>query len=154
MKEIFWIILGMSIFISAILLLKRKKTNKIKYIPVEYSNISIEESELLILINEYRTSIGIKPLKLEKLITELSLEHVDYMIEKNAPSHDFFQSRYEQSGAIEMGEICCYNHHTPKSILNAYLESEPHKKTIEEPYFEWIGISTKNKFNCCIFTKY
>lgn len=148
MKKIL-IILASLIFIGC-----SKETETERYVPNEVVVLTVDDSILFSLINDYRVNNNLSRLKLESLATKLASEHVDYMILENNISHDYFVDRYNRSNAERMGEIVASNYLTPTSILNAYLGSPKHKKVIDNPNFTHIGLSTRERFNCCIFTSY
>lgn len=131
-----------------------KPTKPTPYIPVETVTLSQNETELFVLINEYRKDNNLSILKHEALTTSLALEHNDYMIEKGIISHDFFSDRAEKSHGVRVGEVCAYNYQTSASILSAYIHSPNHKKVLDNPIFTHVGVSIKGKYNTCLFTSY
>lgn len=143
-----------------ILILVYKTTEKTKdakmiYMPIEYSYINKNELELVRLINEYRKSIRVCELKVERLACVISEEHVDYMTEAGKASHYNYTKRFKQSNANFIGEIvqkCPRN--SPQYVFQAYKESPVHKKSMSNPTYEWIGVSYKENFTMCFFTKY
>ena len=54
---------------------------------------SAMETEILNLINEHRTSIGLNSLKTLNLISGVADGHTNYMIKVNAVNHDNFSQR-------------------------------------------------------------
>ena len=120
-------------------------------VPTEYSG---DENLLFVYINKYRQEKGLSQLIPEKLATTLAIVHVNYMIGQGKPSHDYFTDRSEESKSKHMGEICAYGYISPKSLLYAYLNSPNHKKILNDPKYTHIGLSIKNKYNCCEFLLY
>jgi len=134
---------------------KKSKNIKVVYMPIEYEYINKNELELVRLINEYRKSIRVCELKVERLACVISEQHVDYMTEVNKASHYNYSKRFEQSKADFCGEIiqqCPRN--SPQYVFQSYKESPTHKKSMSNPTYEWIGVSYKENFNMCFFTKY
>lgn len=106
------------------------------------------ELETLNSINDYRISIGLKPLEKANLLSLESEKHDEYMITNNVVSHLGFETRFETImkglGAIKVGENIALSNKTAtsKTILNAWLASPEHKKNIEGD-FTHFGISIK-----------
>lgn len=108
-----------------------------------YSDIELETMKL---INDYRVSVGLKPLEKINHISYKSEEHDFYMIDKNVVSHDGFVSRSENImkvlGAKTVGENIAYNYNTPQAAVTAWLNSAGHKANIEGD-FTHFGIAIK-----------
>jgi uncharacterized protein YkwD len=106
------------------------------------------ELETLNSINDYRISVGLKPLEKANLLSVESQEHDEYMITNNLVSHEGFATRSETImkalGAIKVGENIALSNKsaTCKAILNAWLASPDHKKNIEGD-FTHFGIAIK-----------
>lgn len=106
------------------------------------------ELETLNSINDYRISIGLKPLEKANLLSWESEKHDEYMITNNVVSHLGFETRFETImkglGAIKVGENIALSNKTAtsKAILNAWLASPEHKKNIEGDYTHF-GIAIK-----------
>lgn len=121
-------------------IIHQKKTTN--YIYTSY------ELETLNSINDYRISIGLKPLEKANLLSWESEAHDEYMITNNVVSHVGFETRSETImktlGAIKVGENIALSNKTAaiKAIINAWLESPEHKKNIEGD-FTHFGIAIK-----------
>ncbi|MRX40447.1 CAP domain-containing protein [Flavobacterium sp. LC2016-23] len=102
------------------------------------------ELELMQLINNYRTSIGLNALEKVNHISNKCEEHNKYMIANNVVDHSDFVSRSENImkvlAAKNVGENVAYNYKTSEAVLKAWLESPGHKKNIEGNYTHF-GIS-------------
>ena len=128
---------------------------------VEYS-YSETELATMALINEYRVSIGLKPLAIINHISFKSEEHDDYMIANNVVNHNDFVARSENIikvlGAKSVGENIAYNFNTPESVVAAWLNSPAHKENIVGNYTHF-GLAIKantvtgKKFFTNIFAK-
>ena len=120
------------------------------------------ETQLVVLINDYRVSQGLNPLEVINHISYKSEEHNEYMIENNVVNHDYFQARSNNIinvlGAEKVGENIAYNYVTPQSALSAWLNSPGHKANLEGDYTHF-GISvtvnpeTGRKYYTNIFMK-
>ncbi len=103
-----------------------------------------QESQLVDLINDYRTSHGLNNLEIVNHISYKSQEHNSYMINKNVVNHDLFDERssniIQVLGAKKVGENIAYNFSTPEGVLNAWLLSPGHKLNLDGDYTH-IGIS-------------
>ena len=124
-----------------------------------YSDIELETMKL---INDYRVSIGLKPLEKINYISLKSEEHDYYMIDKKVASHDGFSERansiMKELGAITVGENIAYNYKNPQTAVSAWISSLAHKENIEGDYTHF-GISvredasTGRKYYTNIFAK-
>lgn len=107
-------------------------------------NYTQDELKLVEVINNYRVSQGLNALEVINHISHKSLEHNNYMIEKNVVNHDYFEERsnniIQVLGAVKVGENIAYNFSTPNSALYAWLQSPGHKANLEGDYTHF-GIS-------------
>ena len=128
------------------------------------TNYNYNEVELRIvqLINQHRRSIGLNELQVINHISYKSEGHNEYMIDKQAISHDYFQERskniIEVLGAERVAENVAYNYVTAESVVAAWKNSPGHMKNIEGD-FTHFGISvstdveTGRKYYTNIFMK-
>lgn len=104
------------------------------------------ESEIISLVNAHRTSMGLSALSTLNLVSGVADGHTDYMIEAGAISHDNFAERaqilMEQAGAKTVGENVAYGFNTAEGVVNGWLNSDGHRKVIENPDYTHFGIST------------
>ncbi|HSP40396.1 MAG TPA: CAP domain-containing protein [Gillisia sp.] len=111
---------------------------------VDYVTYSEMELEILTAVNDHRINIGLSELKRVDGITFLASDHNTYMIEKKQVSHDNFQKRYlalvNDIGAKAVSENVGYGYRTGQAVVNAWLNSEGHRKNIEGDYTHF-GIS-------------
>jgi uncharacterized protein YkwD len=111
---------------------------------VKNYDYTANESELLVLVNQYRVSQGLNELQPINHVSFKSYEHNLYMIEKKEISHDLFTQRsnnlIQVLGAVRVGENLAYNFSTPNSALNAWINSPGHKKNLEGDYTHF-GVS-------------
>jgi uncharacterized protein YkwD len=141
MKKIILIFL---IFVSSC-----SKTNDI-IPPLHNYQYSLDELELLNEINIYRSSIGLNTLQENQQVSYICQTHNLYMIQTGTINHSYFQLRADNLektiGAIRVGENIAYNYTTPYSMLNAWLNSPPHKQNIEGNYTNF-GVSITKGIN-------
>ena len=94
--------------------------------------------EILVLINEHRTSIGLSTISRDQQhASAYAVDHTKYMIEKDRISHDNFSFRnngMKNRGAKSVGEVVAYGYTNAESVVNAWLNSPSHKSVIEGPY--------------------
>lgn len=125
--------------------LEFEQINKVEETIINYSEI---ESEILDLINNHRTSIGLSTLSNSNIVSSVAEDHTNYMIKKGEVNHDNFQSRVkvlkEQEKAISVGENIAYGYRSAEGVVNGWLKSKEHKEIIETPDFTHFGISTKS----------
>jgi len=115
-------------------------------------------NEILILINDHRTSIGLNKIKLDKsYASAYAVDHTDYMIETNQVNHDNFSVRkaaLKSRGAKMVGENVAYGYNTAGDVVNAWLNSPGHRRTIEERYYTHTGFGImKSEDNRYFFTQ-
>lgn len=144
------------IIIAAISLVSCSKNNEDevltqKQFQVSNYDYSSDETKLVDLINNYRTSKGLNVLEIVNHISFKSQEHNSYMISNNVVNHDLFDERssniIQVLGAIKVGENIAYNFTTPEGALNAWMLSSSHKLNIDGNYTH-LGISiTVNPVN-------
>jgi len=122
----------------------------------EIANNSVE-NQILMLVNEHRSSIGKQSLKLNDLANSLAKDHTLHMIDKNAISHDNFNQRSQKlitnEKANSVGENVAAGQKSAQTVMNAWLNSSGHRENIEGD-FTHIGISAvKNKSGTYYFTQ-
>jgi len=121
------------------------ETNEVINIDVSYSAI---ETEILDLVNEYRQSIGMNSLTILNIISGVAEGHTDYMVKNGIVSHDNFSQRAEtltkQADAKSVGENVAYGFGSAQGVVNGWLNSEEHKKIIENESYTHFGISTES----------
>lgn len=119
------------------------------------------EIETMVLINNYRVSIGLNALKAINHISYKSEEHDNYMITNNVFNHNNFVARSENImkvlGAKRVSENIAYNYNSPQAVLSAWLNSPSHKENIEGDFTNF-GISIRvnpdgKKYYTNIFVK-
>ena len=93
------------------------------------------EKELLGLINEHRTSIGLSSLADSAPAYKYAEEHNNYMISKNSLSHDNFETRAskiaDETNALKVSENVARFYTTAQRTLKAWVESDSHRKAME-----------------------
>jgi len=99
------------------------------------------EIEIIELINAHRISVGLNALNSLSTIKAEAYGHTGYMIDKSVISHDNFLARKQNltnsTGASRVGENVAYAYSTSQSVVNAWLNSEGHRNTIEGDYTDF-----------------
>ena len=110
---------------------------------VSYSEI---ENEILNLVNEYRQSINLNTLSTLNIISSVADGHTNYMIQTGEVSHANFSERAQtlmnDANAKSVGENVAYGFNSAQGVVNGWLNSEEHKKIIENSDYTHFGIST------------
>ena len=126
------------------LIKENENTEEINTANVTYSAI---ETEILNLVNEHRSDIGINKLNSLDIISNVADTHTQYMIQLNEVNHDNFPMRaqvlMEQTDANSVGEIVAYGFNTTNGVVNGWLNSPAHRTIIENPNYTHFGISIK-----------
>ncbi|MCG2612159.1 CAP domain-containing protein [Flavobacterium sp. SM15] len=108
-----------------------------------YSQI---ETEVLDLVNQYRTSKGLNTLETINHISNVSQGHDVYMISINTLTHALFAQREENLkatlGATAVGENIAYNYSSAQSVVNAWINSPAHRANLEGNYTNF-GVSVR-----------
>ena len=114
------------------------------------------EIEILDLINEYRLSNGLTDLRTMDIVKSQAYSHTDYMIEKNNISHDYFYTRKayleSKAGALSVSENVAYGYSYPESVVNAWINSDSHRETIEGDYTDFDISAEQNEEGVWFFT--
>ena len=113
-------------------------------VEVEYSNIDLE---ILSIVNEYRTSIGVSTLQTMDFISSVAETHSVYMVETGTVNHDYFTDRLQDLmdnvAAKSVGENVAYGYVTAEDVVNAWLKSDSHREVIENPNYTHFGVSSE-----------
>ncbi|BDW92202.1 hypothetical protein MACH07_10340 [Flagellimonas marinaquae] len=93
------------------------------------------EEDLLGLVNEHRKSKGLSSLSKSAPSYKYAEEHNDYMISRNALSHDNFDSRASkiaaETDAISVSENVARYYTSAAKTLEGWIESSSHKAAME-----------------------
>ena len=104
-------------------------------------------AEFLRLLNNYRTSVGLKALILDQGLSLIAQGHSDDMAGSRIPvGHDGFSSRcYEAYSVLGGGNMCGENVaaglSTPRTVFDAWMNSPGHRKNIDEGRFTHMGFA-------------
>jgi uncharacterized protein YkwD len=114
------------------------------------------EIEILELINEYRVSKGLSNLRTMDIVKYQAFSHTDYMIAQNNISHDYFFSRKafleSQVGATAVSENVAYGYSYAESLVNAWINSDSHRATIEGDFTDFDISAEKNEDGVWFYT--
>ncbi|MBK5213193.1 MAG: CAP domain-containing protein [Flavobacteriaceae bacterium] len=102
-------------------------------------NDSQMSAQILVLINDYRASLGLSTLQIDnQYASAFAVDHTQYMIEKEQINHDNFGYRSEgikyHDGAQVVGENVAYGYDTAEKVVEAWLNSPGHRAIIEGNY--------------------
>lgn len=101
-------------------------------------SMTSSEEELFNLVNEYRIDEGYTALMFSSEAYVVAEDHNKYMIKKNKISHDNFNTRAtklkEKANAVFVAENVARDFTTNSGVLNAWLNSATHKRTLEGDY--------------------
>ena len=107
-------------------------------------------------INAHRASLGLGDLQLHNASKMQAIEHTNYMVEQNRMSHDNFFKRSDilkDKGAKAVSENVAYGQRTPEKVVEAWLNSPPHKAAIESDYTHTgIGVAS-NEYGINYYTQ-
>jgi len=119
---------------------------------------TVIENEILDLVNNHRTSLGLNSLTKLNIISGVADGHTNYMIEVDELNHDNFSQRSQtlmnEAGAKTVGENVAFGYNSAQGVFNGWLKSDSHRKIIENPDYTHFGISTdSNNENRNYFTQ-
>lgn len=128
--------------------------NTLTEVKTTYSSL---EFEILEIINDYRVSMNLSPLKKLNIISSVAFSHTDYMVKSGEVNHYNFGERQQllitNANAKSVGENVAYGFNTAQGVVNAWLNSDEHRALIENSAYNNVGISTeKNSENRNYFT--
>lgn len=113
-------------------------------VPVNVVNDHEMVQEILELINEHRSNLGLSSLNDHGISENLALSHSAYMAENNKASHDNFLYRSDyliNRGAQSVSENVAFGYATAQSVLQGWLESPSHKAALEGEEYTHTGIA-------------
>ena len=91
--------------------------------------------EILVLINDYRNSLGLTNIIVDKqYASAYAVDHTKYMIENKELNHDNFNTRSEalkERGAKSVGENVAFGYKTAEAVVSAWITSGVHRDIIE-----------------------
>lgn len=94
--------------------------------------------EILTLVNAHRATLNLVPvIRDQQYASAYAVDHTQYMIEEATISHDHFSVRsgaLKEQGAKVVAENVAFGFTDAESVVNAWLNSPGHRKTIEGPY--------------------
>ena len=105
------------------------------------SRISKFESDTLSYINQYRTSHGLAPLRLDKRLQGLAREHSSYMNSTRSLGHQNFFSRYSRSRSGGCAENVGWNSGSAYEQFTGWRNSSAHRKNMLDRSMKRVGIS-------------
>ena len=114
--------------------------------------------DVLILINEHRSSIGLDTIVLgTQFSSAYAVDHTNYMIDMSQINHHNFGVRtaaLESTGAQQVGENVAYGYDTAAGVVNAWLNSPSHRDNIEGNFtHSGFGIKKCDESNTYYFTQ-
>ena len=110
------------------------------------------EKEILGLINQHRSSLGLASLQMVQVASQPAYNHSrDMALRKTGFGHEGFDTRISNIGKSEgwltaSAENVAYGKLSAEEVVNGWLNSKGHKKNIEGDYaFTGIGVFTDQK---------
>ncbi len=127
-----------------------KETTDEQPIP-SVESIRAMESEVLAIVNAYRSSKGFNTLQYSEVAYQYASTHNDYMISKGDLSHDNFSSRASnisaETNAEEVAENLARGFGTAVEAFDAWINSSKHKETMEGNFTHTAVSVKKDGFN-------
>lgn len=106
-------------------------------IPKAENAVSVEQ-ELLVMINDYRASMGYSHLNFSEVAYDYANDHTDYMIAMGTINHDNFNTRASkistEVNASIVAENVAKDYTSAKKAFDEWMASAGHRKNIEGNY--------------------
>jgi len=123
--------------------------------PAEHSD---PEGRLILLMNQYRIKVGLRPLKPSRILGEVARSHSREMSARNFFSHTNPagwgpKERLERAGFAwkAFGENIGCGQDSPEKILLTWMNSSDHRDTILDPGYSQVGIGLVRGGECRIY---
>ncbi|MFT5940865.1 MAG: hypothetical protein ACI9Q4_000113 [Sediminicola sp.] len=114
-------------------------------IPKAENAVSVEQ-ELLVMLNDYRTSLGYSSLNFSNVAYNYANDHTDYMIAMGTINHDNFSARASkistEVNASIVAENVAKDYTSAKKAFDEWMASAGHRKNIEGD-FSHTAVSVK-----------
>ena len=112
----------------------------------EATQETIKPDAYLTLVNQHRVGMGLRPLTHSSIIEEVAFTHASNMAQGSVRfGHSGFKTRCErlqaELGASACGEIVARGQRNETEVLQAWLGSPSHRKSIEKPEYNYTGFS-------------
>ncbi|MCC0698363.1 sporulation protein [Clostridioides sp. ZZV15-6383] len=121
-------------------------------------NFSAYQKEVVDLVNIERSKAGLNPLTLDSSISNVATKKSQDMIDNNYFSHNSptYGSPFDMLKKFGIsyktaGENIAMAQKTPKEVVNAWMNSEGHRKNIMNPNFSKIGVGVAQKSGGSIY---
>lgn len=117
-----------------------------------------DPQEILELVNKERARIGVAPLVMDENVQKSAQLKADDMVAKGYRQHnipgtnsmlspEMAQLMYRNAGCSHSGENLTWHEgdsNTSQAAFTAWMNSEPHRKAIQNPKYTKTGIGVKN----------
>lgn len=121
-------------------------------------NFSAYQKEVVDLVNIERSKAGLNPLTLDSSVSNVATKKSQDMIDNNYFSHNSptYGSPFDMLKKFGIsyktaGENIAMGQKTPKEVVNAWMNSEGHRKNILNPNFSKIGVGVAQKSSGSIY---
>lgn len=124
---------------------------------LETENAVSLEQELMVIINDYRSSLGYTSLKFSKVAYNYANDHTDYMITKGNINHDNFSKRAskisKEVNASLVAENVAKDYSSAQVAFDEWIASSGHRKNIEGKFSHTAVSVKKDKAGNYYFTQ-
>jgi uncharacterized protein YkwD len=103
-------------------------------------------SQLVELINDYRTQQGLAPLAFTEDLELLATEHSASMASLGQLSHDGFRARFQRTASKICVENVGWNYATPQGLLAGWQRSPAHHRNLLEPKVVRMGVAADARY--------
>lgn len=114
------------------------------------------ETEILKLLNNYRTSLGLEELEVLEAIKPHTDSHTDHMISTNIIDHANGDIRaadlFKNAGAVKFGENVAAGQTTAQSVVTDWINSDGHRRNIVGDFTHFNITAKQNSSNRWYYT--
>ncbi|MEJ1221314.1 CAP domain-containing protein [Sediminicola sp. 1XM1-17] len=126
------------------------------YVPKAENAVSVEQ-ELLVMVNDYRSSLGYPSLNFSEVAYDYANDHTDYMIAMGKINHDNFSARASkistEANASVVAENVAKDYASAKKAFDEWMASAGHRKNIEGDFSHTAVSVKKDKAGNFYFTQ-
>lgn len=115
------------------------------YIHFRYKHVE-KQQELLELINSHREKNNLQVLHGDNTLHAVSVVRANYLISIDSITHEGLlrsMNKFDTKNLVGFGESLGYGYRTVQSCFKAWLASDKHKRILDNPNWEYAGITIK-----------
>lgn len=116
--------------------------------------MGLKASEMIVLTNQYRDSLGLQPSKTSMVLYNIAVQRNNEMIASGYISHLGFTNGANQANATYYGESISFNYNTAQDNITGFYNSQQHWQMFVSPIYEYIAVDCDNGYTTVLFAKW